>query len=365
MGKEQKKLVDAQAQCRLFSIRAKEALSAYKMAFSHLKQEQVLTLGLPIWRLWAQIGNGPLLSASELSGNSTPAILEHTPLFLAILMGLSLGLAWSVLWSLTKNKGLQRYLRFPTFKLRHLLLLSLFLAACFSLVAQRLIPVASDFSDFWLRAFCHLCSYLGLLMGVILLFKIKQIQIWLSWNKLDEGFFRGLFIFLLTFYALHNMAMLLEETFVVKEMALQLWKSSFLLSQLLAGIYFIYYFCHCHKTLSFIKPHVTLIQVTFILVLMIMVLLDCIGYQILAQKLTVSVFYTLCILFLIALSFHGLNTLYDRADRHQATRNKLKKYFGYKPTQAITELLIFKINLAVFITGRRVVFYFTKLGIRR
>ena len=51
LQKEQKQITAQLAQCRLFLIRAQEAVNTYQKTVSQIRQTQTLTRGLPIWVL--------------------------------------------------------------------------------------------------------------------------------------------------------------------------------------------------------------------------------------------------------------------------------------------------------------------------
>ena len=59
LNSQQKEFADEQAQCRLFAIRAKEAIEAYKTAMAQIKQEETLTRGTPLWTIIDQTVNAP------------------------------------------------------------------------------------------------------------------------------------------------------------------------------------------------------------------------------------------------------------------------------------------------------------------
>ncbi|HFF3294086.1 TPA: portal protein, partial [Legionella pneumophila] len=57
LNNQKHQLAELQSQCRLFSIRAQEAIEAYKSAILQLRQEKTLARTLPLWQLASKIIN--------------------------------------------------------------------------------------------------------------------------------------------------------------------------------------------------------------------------------------------------------------------------------------------------------------------
>ncbi|HAU2042529.1 TPA: portal protein, partial [Legionella pneumophila] len=59
LNNQKHQLAELQSQCRLFSIRAQEAIEAYKSAILQLRQEKTLARTSPLWQLVNKIINSP------------------------------------------------------------------------------------------------------------------------------------------------------------------------------------------------------------------------------------------------------------------------------------------------------------------
>ncbi|MFZ4076687.1 MAG: hypothetical protein ACOYKA_01755, partial [Legionellaceae bacterium] len=124
LDNEKKERLDTLAQCRLFSIRSNEAMSAYKSAAFDLKQEVTLSRGKPLWELLQPIQQNPPQFSPIVQ--TTHLLLPWYKPFSWVLMTLSsLILAITALYLLSKSSFSKKYLRFKHFKLLYIVVLTL------------------------------------------------------------------------------------------------------------------------------------------------------------------------------------------------------------------------------------------------
>lgn len=345
LTKEHKKLMNRQAQCRLFSIRAKEAIQAYKAAMAQFKQEQALTHGMPIWTLITQFTKNysfKTIAIDEAMMNPLPN-LSWGWFFFSLVF--SAGLAYIILWAIYTNVWLHQHLRFKQIKFSHGFLLCIFLETTFLWSYQQIVAPDGDFSHVWSRIFFVTWAYFGNMLLIIFLFKLKKIRRFFHWNTLFRPFFQTLALFIVSFYALFRIANILTQTLGLSGLITQLSQSLFLLLELGSGIYLIAYFCRSHQHLHFIKTHTRLVQRTSAIILFIYACINCLGYQALAIRLTVSSFLTLICIFVMLISIQGIGRVYHALTHHHHTDPMIRRYFGYRKNQTLTEFAILKTTL--------------------
>ncbi len=356
---QQKELADQQAQCRLFSIRAKEAIEAYKTAIAELKQEQALTRGMPLWKIISQTIDSP--PETNFLNLLTTKISAAFPPFLSCFVIICAAFFSSIitLRRMKSSRFSRNHLRFKKNHLSYLLLLtSTFIAA--SLFIYFLIL----FQEFTMHNLPPVLSgivflYLISVVLILFLFKIKNVIALFYWYSLDYSFFQSVSITLLSFYATASVGQLFATSFNANNPLWQLCESLFLLLILSTGAYFIHSFCKIHNQFAFIKNHHSFITNFSALLIVSCAIINVLGYITLAQHLTSSIFVTCAIIFITILITHGINKLYLMLNQQQATKLKLIKYFGYKADQVFTEFLILKtvsqiiiIAISVYLIGQ-------------
>ncbi|MDP3705206.1 MAG: mechanosensitive ion channel [Legionellaceae bacterium] len=348
---ERKKWASEQAQCRLFSIRAKEAIDAYETAIAKLKQEEALTRGLAIWSIIGQIITDPAekltLSSPELS---LPAQL-YSPVTWGTLLVSSLFFAGLILLKSYKSKRVRHYLRFKSWHVSHLILLTLCLTlGALAIYLQFLPSQQPDDNNLLIHLTTTMLLYTLGLVVIIFLFKVKKIRALFCWYSLDSYFFQSLMIFLLSFYALSISARMLAQSVTLKNDILwQLGDSLFLLAVLATAIYFIYYFCNAHRHIIFIKQHHSFIRRVCVLLFIACGVINFLGYHTLSMHLTFAGISTFAIIFATILIEQAISKIYNICTHAGAVNTKIVKFFGYKPQQTLTELFILKVTVQVII----------------
>lgn len=344
-----KELADQQAQCRLFSIRAKEAIEAYKTAIAHLKQEEVLTRGAPLWKTIDQTIESPLeTNALDLISTLLPIKLMSV---LSCLIGLSVALTCSIitLYKIKESPFARHYLRFRTIRPSYIVLLaSVFISG--SLFAYSLILYQErSINDLSFAPSGILFFYLSALTAVLFIFKTKTIRALFYWYSLDFHFFKSLTVTLLTYYVIAVLDQLVSSSLNTNHPIWQLCSSLFLLIILATGAYFIRTFCRTHRQFTFIQHHYSFIKHLSALLLISCAFINVLGYMTLARHLTYSGFSTFAIVFISILITQGIKNIYLMLNQQPSIKLKIIKYFGYRTDQLFTEFLILKVTLQLIV----------------
>lgn len=344
---QQKALADQQAQCRLFSIRAKEAIEAYKTAITELKQEKALTRGPPLWDILSQIIQGPAESNFILVlTKKIPAALP--PLFSSIfILCASLLCAFIFIKKFKQSRIANRFLHIRKTNINMTLLLStVFISGSFFIFSLLSVEEFST-QDIPLTLFLILFGYFTALVFTLFFFKVKSIRAIFYWYSLDYSFFRTLTLSLLTFYTLGVIGALFASSFNLNHALWQLCRSTFLLIILAAGAYFNYAFCQLHRQFGFIKKYLYLISFVSPTLFLICGAINIFGYYTLAQHIVYSGFSMFTIIFILLLITNGTQKGYLQLYQKPSMKSNMIKYFGYKHDQIFTEFLILKIVIQI------------------
>ncbi|WP_058484554.1 mechanosensitive ion channel family protein [Legionella spiritensis] len=343
LNNQHKELADIQSQCRLFSIRAKEAIDAYKTAINQLKQEKTLTRGTPLWQTIKQLHR---TSPDSWYQSPTLNLPKPTPSLLFVILGTGAVFLGStiLLARLRKSQFVRRYLHFKILRFSHIVLLGFFFITGALLGYLLLFTDDPDSLDPLLLLTKLTFFYLMAWMLIIFLSKIKSIRAFFYWYALDTAFFQKILVVLLGFYFIAIAGPLIAELFHLEKPVSQLCQSAYLLLILGMGGYFIRSFCRTHHHLSFIKKHYYVIQIVIFLLLLTFAVIGITGYHALAMQLTLSGFITFAILFVTILIKHGINKLYVSLS-YQHSKRKIMKLFGYRKDQIFIEFYILKIVL--------------------
>lgn len=359
LNNQHKELADEQAQCRLFSIRAREAIEAYKNASAELKQEEALTRGLPLWSIIRQtIDSPPETNVTSLLTTKFPAALPP-PLSLLIVLSISVTLATFILLRIRKSQFARLYLRFKKLHIHSILLL----ASCFvsGVLFVYLLAFSEDGAPPTLPLMLSgvIFSALSAIILTLFVFKINTVRACLYWYSLNVTFFQSVVIVALGFYAAALIGQILSTLFVTNSPLWQLCQSLFLLIILATTNHYIFSFCKQHRHLTFVRKHYYFIRRFSALLLIACALISIFGYRTLANHLSLSGFTTVTIIFITLLITQAIKKLYLHLNQQEAIKTKIIRYFGYRPDQTFTEFLILKtvaqiiiISISVYLIGR-------------
>lgn len=359
LQKEQKNWMNRQAQCRLLAILAKEELGRYKSAITELKQAQALSLTPPIWMLSEQVWRwviSPWGTDTITEKYWDIPDLDISIEWMTSIPFLALAFAWFILWIALKSHFFQRHVEFKKIKVLPMMLLTGFFVTLF-LVFHEL-----DFKSpatIWYRWSLTGCLYLLSVSLFLLFFKIKKIKSFFQWNGLSVGFFQRLGLILLSGSALVRGFRDFINTASFGDFVTQWLQACCLFIVLILGLYFLFSFCRLHRNLHFVKRHRILIESLGTLLLVGCIILNILGYQVLAYRLTTSTLLSLGIIFLTIMIIHGIAKLYHTFTAHVRWQDKLHRFFGYQSQQVIFEFVIMKfvfqsivVALSLFLIGQ-------------
>jgi potassium-dependent mechanosensitive channel len=353
LSNEQKAVSSKQASCRLFSIRSKEAINAYKIAISKLKQKETLSKRASLFtlinRILAQPSDVPLAQMpllDALSEHPIPVLwIGLTSITILIIMLLS----FTVLIRAQKNRLVRHHIYWTHFRIKHALLLSVWLLSATVFSGLLIVLQEADSVSPLIRLSQWAFFYTTAVVLTVIFFKIKQIRSLFTWHLLDINFYRAALLTFISFYALSILGHTFAKTVALNGIVWQVLESCFLLTMIATGIYFIYYFCKTHRHLIVVKRHRRAIQRVTVAVFLAYAVLDCLGYYLLAMRLTLSGLSTFAILLGTILLIQGIHKSYFMLCHQPHITANIVKYFGYKKDQAFTEFLILKITAQVVV----------------
>ncbi|MCR9192495.1 MAG: mechanosensitive ion channel [Gammaproteobacteria bacterium] len=346
LHKEQKKIGDQLAQCRLFNIRAQEALDAYQVVVAKTRQKQALTRGMPIWSLIAQAQkntNKPMLSAPSfhLPVYKTIPFLELSMFLLSLLI------ATAIIVKIKTKKSLCRILRVHEIGIKEGLLVFLcFLSTGYALFFNLSEPIQTNTTTILTpHLFEITCYYLWALAGVVTLFKFNITFSTFQWYSLNGHFFKNLLMTGLGLYAANLIGRALIQTFNVSNLMWQLSQVTFLLVVILTAMGFLHYFYRTHHHMGFIRNHRRWLQYASNILFIGCMILDMLGYQQLASHLAYAGILTFVILFVMILLEYTIQKGYTLCTTTSKTQSKITNVFGNKTKQTLVEFVILKIAL--------------------
>ena len=339
INQQKKEIENVQAQCRLFSIRAKEAVEAYRSASSTFAKKEVLKRGSPLWSIVEKVFYQPL-NAQVLQMTKvffTPAIPSY---------GMGIGLVlFSIFASiflflkLQKSHSMQRLLRprllgFGTI----FLLATTLLSGCF--LIYQLSAFANDSRALLIPTL--LFSYFFSISLVAFLFQTKWVRAYCLFISLDRAFVKS---FLLNGMTLAVIGLAGYFTFMSvggRDPLMQLLQSSYLFLSLSLFVSFVCFFCRKHAHFRFIQSHRWLIYNVTAFWMTMEFVLDGLGYHYLAMRLFLSVLTTLSLVSVTGLLAFGAHKVYLAFYTKPNLNLWAMRYVGYKKGQTFIELLIIK-----------------------
>ncbi|CCD08840.1 mechanosensitive ion channel family protein [Legionella pneumophila] len=348
LNNQKHQLAELQSQCRLFSIRAQEAIEAYKSAILQLRQEKTLARTLPLWQLLNKIINSSD-NTKWINHTKEKFLLQDSPVYLwfCIVTG-SFLISILILSKLRQSNVIRRYVKLKKIRWSHITLLALFMMAgsfygYISLFTDEEQLINSQFllikELFW-----FLCGTLF----IVCLFKVKKIKAFFDWYAMDSEFFEILSIVIVAFYFLALSEQRLFDIWEVNKIIVELTRSIFLFLLLGTTAYFTHYFCRSHLHISFVKRHYNFIRYFIFALLSGCAILNISGFYTLAMQLTLSGIFTFFILYITILIGQSINKFYASLSYSQGKLNVIR-IFGYKKDQMLTEFYILKITLKLVI----------------
>lgn len=348
---EQKNLSEKLAQCRLFSIRAQEAITTYQTAIGKIKQKQVLTRGLPLWTLWDRLQKDDTQSTINFPTSKEISTFIQ-PIFtqLCIITMLCGILSIFTILNMKTHSLTQKILR-----IRHLgfydslLLFICLLSTCLSLYLINTIAIATDISPLIGDLVVIGCVYFWSLVAINLIFKTKIVSATFYWYSLDGHFFRNVLIFLLTYYSISKIGSSIIQALPVSSLTWQLSQIIFLSTVIITAIGFAYYFCHTHRHIQFIRAHHQLLRRVVAVLFISCGIINIFGYHQMAIHLIYASITTFAILFTVFLFVYAIQKLYLLCAYPSPIYRTIIRTLGYKANHTVIEFIILKITLQTIV----------------
>lgn len=348
LNNQKHQLAELQSQCRLFSIRAQEAIEAYKSAILQLRQEKTLARTLPLWQLASKIINSSD-NTKWINHTKEKFLLQDLPVYLwfCIVAG-SFFISILILSKLRQSNVIRRYVKLKKIRWSHITLLALFMmtGSFYGYISLFTAEEQLINSQFLLikELFWFLCGTLF----IVCLFKVKKIKAFFDWYAMDSEFFEILSIVIVAFYFLALSEQRLFDIWEVNKIIVELTRSIFLFLLLGTTAYFTHYFCRSHLHISFVKRHYNFIRYFIFALLSGCAILNINGFYTLAMQLTLSGIFTFFILYITILIGQSINKFYASLSYSQGKLNVIR-IFGYKKDQMLTEFYILKVTLKLVI----------------
>lgn len=345
LSKEIKKYTARKAECRLFFIKAKEAVQTYKTAATQLKQERALSRGRPLWKMLPElINSSTILSLSERL-SLPPLLLSSYTWVLGFL--LALALASLILFKFTHSAVIRRHIRLKKAPLKYVFLLTATLLSSFVLIYLAFFEPSESELLYNLSKLTFL--YLLGLSAITLMFRVRLVRAFFYWYSFDNLFFKRFFIATLCLYALINYCTLLIKPLGASTIIWVFTQTLLLWIAISTAMSFIIYYCRAHHALGFISLYKAFITRTCLLLALLVLTIDALGYHTLALHAATSSLLTLVIIFLSSLLYQGIQKVYQALCYQPKMTKKMAYYFGYKKNAIFTEILILRVTLQVLI----------------
>lgn len=348
---EQKNISDKLAQCRLFSIRAQEAINTYQIAISKIKQKQVLTRGLPVWTLWDRLQKE--VSQTTINFPSQSGIVSFIqPIFTQLcIIAMLCGILSIITIRNLKSHAITQYL----LRVKHigfydsLLLFISLLVTCLSLYFINTLSIPNDLNTVIGDLVIMGCVYFWTLVAINTIFKSKIVSAIFFWYSLDGHFFRNVLIFLLSYYTISKIGGSVIQTLPVNSVTWQLSQIVFITGVVITAIGFVYYFCHTHRHIQFIRAHHKLLQRAIALLFISCGIINIFGYHQMAIHLIYASITTFAILFSVFLLTYAVQKLYLLCAYPSPIYRTIIRTLGYKANQTVIEFIILKITLQTIV----------------
>ena len=346
LAKERKSLSSKLAQCRLFFIRAKEAIEVYEANLSKMKKDEILAKGEPIWVIVDNFITNEAATIKILpSIFNIPTKITNLS-NIGLIFALSFLLSGVIFYSAYNSKKTRQYLHLRKIHYLSFFILSFSIASlCITSFLTFIFYTQQNVSSLILNFSIIITCYLFSVFLISLTFNIKKIKAFFCWYSLDSHFFKSLIIFLFSLYTIAFGVKTLGENINFNEAIWLLGQSIFLYTEIFLAIGFVYYFCYSHRQISFIKKHNKPIKFFSTIIFISCAILNIFGYHSLSIHLTFSGITTFAIIFGTILLEQAIGKLYTLCSSKGPMRVKIITIFGYKPDQTFAEILILKTTI--------------------
>ena len=353
INQQKKEFENIQAQCRLFSIRAKEAVEAYRSASSKFAKKEVLTKGLPLWdvieRVFYQPPNAKVMQS--VKAFFSPAI---PPYWMGVgLSSCAILMAIFLFLKLQKNRFVRQLLKPKSLGMSTVFLLAATLLSGSFLIYQ-LNALVNDLQSLLIPT--ALFGYLFSLTLLDFFFQVRWVRGYCLAFSLDKPFLHAFLMNAMTLGTIGLVVHLSSVSINTRDPHWQLFQSSYLILSLGTVAYFVYFFCRKHIHFSFIQLHRQGIYSVAALWMVTALVVDVLGYHYLAMRLFLSVSTTLSLMAVTALLAFGIHKIYLAFYSKPALNQWMMRYVGYKIGKVFTELFILKVIIQAVIISTGIYF---------
>lgn len=348
INQQKKEFENIQAQCRLFSIRAKEAIEAYRAASSKFAKREVLKRGTPLWSIIEDVFYHPTYTQvlSTVKTFFSPAIPSYG--MMVCLCSFSILMSILLFLKLQKSQFFQRLLKPNSLGIGSVILLTTtLLSGCFLIYQMNVL--ANDLQVLLVPSM--LFSYFFSVLLVSFFFEMKWVRAYCLFLTLDKPFIKASLLNGITLGVLGLTGYLASRSINVRDPLLQLFLSSYLLFSLSMFASAIFFFCRKHPHFLFIQSHRKIIYGVTAFWIMMECALDGLGYHYLAIRLFLSVLTTLSLISFTGLLAFGVHKIYLLFYIKPNLNQWAIRYVGYKTGQTFAEVFILKMILQGLIVG--------------
>ena len=351
LSMEEKKITNRLSECRLLSIRTNEAIEVYKSTLAQMTQEETLTRNLPLWEVTQEIIQSPSQNIFKgLLQTPVPPSMQ-SPAFWSILGCSVLLISAFIFFRVRETYFTKHFLHIKKLHAGYALLLSLCLLAGAIFFYLFIFLPDAESPALLLALSQHIFFYLLTVVFIVLFSKLKRVRALFYSGSIDINSCRAGLLACVSFYTLASLGHILAPALTLNPLSMQFIRTLFLLIMLTTGAYFVYYLCYSHRHLNIIKHHRQLIQRFGLSALIICAMLAISGYYTLAIRITSSGLSTVFIVFTTGLIIHIFNKIYFSISHQGLMQTRIIKYFGYKPDQTFTELLILRTTLQLIVVA--------------
>ncbi|MCC5793077.1 MAG: mechanosensitive ion channel [Legionellaceae bacterium] len=344
------KLIDEQAQCQLFLFEAEQAISNYKKQIVAIHQKTTFTRGLfPVGRIQQVVAELQALEPPNLKSTGV-AISGFTVAFYMALLWL---LSWAVLFFMQIE--LKKYLGKKLTGWRELLCMFLLLGLLI-LSGSRFQPfVETADASLYYHSLGELLFIVAMLLFIQIGLALRSIRRGLSWYGFDIKFFKTILLVVILIYGIRILGRNLLLLYGSDQELRWFYGSIIMYLSLMATVYFSYQFYRKHRRMFASVQRAKSLFRLICFVAVAVVILDTIGFYVLAMRMSLIFFLSLLILALGLVLFRGLSQAYRYVNEDPLARKVMKRYFNYQNDPPYLDLaflnLLIQISFFLMLIG--------------
>ncbi|MDF1826810.1 MAG: mechanosensitive ion channel [Legionellaceae bacterium] len=338
LEKKYAELKQTQANCRLFFIRSGEAIQAYRDTLLSTQKKMTFSQGK---HLITKLNQLPTDLANMTRPTLNVASFEHWVdylLYAAVLLFFALLFSWRL-----KPLIHQKY---RTSILQLILNIGLvFFILCFSTL---LVLTINPFSEAennitFQHAVLTALMYLTFVFIYRFIFDMKWFSGKLVWKNFDLAVLKKLGLVISTLYFVHIIGLDLLSLFATSQNLIQLFKEAVVITSWITLVYFTvsFYQSNAQRLEKYI--HSTLVYKILGLIVVCLLMLDFLGYAVLAVTTSYVLFSFLLTSTLGTLLFLCIGKAYGMLNNKKHTHTYLKKLLGYSKKKPLIEFILLKL----------------------